>query len=435
PASNVAMTRNCFATGGRDAEGAATTDLGLTTSFLEGRVAWRAAAVDGWRNELSLLAGPEAQAFVLDGEDAAWERRWHVDLRDEVTWSRPGDDQLRVGLDVQAGPASYRYDVTGFGPEEEGASWLFAPALYIEPTWARGPATITAGLRADLATWGGRYVTWSVDPRLSTRWRLSGTTTLTAAAGRFTSLPGLRYVWEDGDGTPGLRPPWALQTSVGVQQRLPLDLSLDVSFYCDPLFGLIVGREERFRFFTTPPASGPFDTGPYGGEGRGLAYGAELMLRWQTRRAAAWLSATFGRSVRAGRDEVTAPFQLDQPFVVNALGTGELPRGWRLGGRVRVSAGLPYTPVVQRVYLLDLRQYLPLYGERGSARLPPFFALDVRVDKTWTFRRWALSVYLDVLNVTNTRNVEVIGWTWDYAREAGLRGLPILPVFGLRGEG
>jgi TonB family protein len=424
-----------FITGPLDDEGAPEAALGLSTSFLTGRVGWRTASVDGWTNELSVQAGPEAQVFKLEGEDAAYERRWRVELREEVLRRAPNGDRLRVGLDVQAGSSSFRYDVSGFGPEEEGSTSVFAPALYIEPTWARGPATITAGLRADLLTYGGRYTTWSVDPRLSARVRAGSTTTLTASLGRYAQLPGPRFVLEEGDGTPDLKPPWALQASVGLVQRLPYDLSLELSLYYDSLFGLIVGREERFRFFTGPPPAGPFDTNPYANEGRGMACGTELLLRWQTERAAAWLSATFGRSFRAGRDDVREAFEYDQPFVINALGTGALPRGWRLGGRVRLSAGNPYTPVVQRVYTLDLRRYLPVYGEPGSARLPTFFALDLRVDKTWTFPKWAFSLYLDVQNVTNTRNLEVIGWSWDFARETGIKGLPILPIFGLRGEG
>ena len=31
--------------------------------------------------------------------------------------------------------------------------------------------------------------------------------------------------------------------------------------------------------------------------------------------------------------------------------------------------------------------------------MPPFYALDLRVDKTYTFKRWWLETYIDLLNV------------------------------------
>jgi hypothetical protein len=381
------------------------------------------------------LAGPDIQAVSLSEDELANETRWAVDVRDELSFEAPDGDRLRVGLDIQSGTSAFLYDVERFGPREQGDAWTFAPALYIEPTWVEGPATITAGLRTDLLSYGGQYTAWSVDPRLAARFQVGRTTALTAAVGRYTQFPLARQVLEEGDGTPGLKPPWALQSGVGLRQTLPYELSLEANVYFNRMFGLVVGREDRFRFFTTPPPSGPVDTMPYAAEGAGITVGGELLLRWQSRRGLAWLSGTFGRSLRRGRDaEVYSPFAYDQRFVINALGSYLLPKQWRLGARVRVADGSSYTPVEQRVYALDLRGYIPLFGEVGSARLPTFFALDVRVDKTWSWKRAELTFYLDIQNVTNQRNVEVIQWTWDWAQETGIRSLPILPVFGLRGD-
>jgi hypothetical protein len=77
---------------------------------------------------------------------------------------------------------------------------------------------------------------------------------------------------------------------------------------------------------------------------------------------------------------------------------------------------------------------VPLFGGLNEARLPPFFSLDLRVDKTWVFNDWELSLYLDLQNVTNQRNVELMNWSWDYDAEQGIAGLPIVPAFGLRGD-
>jgi hypothetical protein len=78
--------------------------------------------------------------------------------------------------------------------------------------------------------------------------------------------------------------------------------------------------------------------------------------------------------------------------------------------------------------------YVPVYGETNSQRLATFWALDLRVDKVWTFPGWKLTLYLDCQNVTNRKNQE--GWTYsyDYAQRTPTTGLPILPILGLKGE-
>ena len=70
-----------------------------------------------------------------------------------------------------------------------------------------------------------------------------------------------------------------------------------------------------------------------------------------------------------------------------------------------------------------------------TARLPPFFHLDVRVDRRWQ-RCWGeINLYFDIQNVTNRRNVE--GREFDYSEEHPLGaeedtpGLPITPFIGV----
>jgi hypothetical protein len=78
--------------------------------------------------------------------------------------------------------------------------------------------------------------------------------------------------------------------------------------------------------------------------------------------------------------------------------------------------------------------YVPVYGETNSDRLATYWAIDVRIDKIWTFKDWTLTLYLDTQNVTNQKNQE--GWTYsyDYAERTPTTGLPILPILGLKGE-
>ena len=139
-------------------------------------------------------------------------------------------------------------------------------------------------------------------------------------------------------------------------------------------------------------------------------------------------------SERTTRSGETRLFRYDQPLVMNALASRELPRKWRVGARVRFTSGDPYTPVVNRIYDMDRRGFIPVYGDADSDRLPPFWSVDLRVDKDYVFKKWTLTAYLDLQNAFYAKNVEVMNWTYDYSAEAPVTGNPPLPAFGLKGS-
>jgi hypothetical protein len=72
-------------------------------------------------------------------------------------------------------------------------------------------------------------------------------------------------------------------------------------------------------------------------------------------------------------------------------------------------------------------------------RLPAFFRFDVRLAKAWAYETFALEAYLDMLNVSISK--EVVGY--DYT-STGLPGAPlikkpiglpvVLPIMGVKGR-
>lgn len=163
--------------------------------------------------------------------------------------------------------------------------------------------------------------------------------------------------------------------------------------------------------------------------------GLETLAQVRSDRWLGLVSMTLSRSTRVDRPgDDPRLFEYDQPLVLSALGSHELPRGWRLGARARLGSGNPYTPVVNRVYDLDSREFMPVYGEADSARLPTFFSFDVRIDKTWERRTWDFTVYLDLQNATNNTNPEVMAWTTDYDAEDPVSSTPVLPAFGIKAD-
>ena len=391
----------------------------------------------GWTQETALSLGPERRQFSFSTESDAEERRLTVALREEVARPVTPDQPLgfRLGADVQGGQDSFNFYLANVSPREQGASLFLAPALYAESTARLGPLTLIPGLRGDLLTYDTGYVATALDPRASVRLQVAPAAALKASSGRFSSFPSLRQVSDEGDGNPDLIAQRSWQSSAGAELQLGGRTRSEVTVFYNDLSRLVVGREDRLRFFTGPPPVGPFDTDPYANDGVGRVYGAEALLRYDGPASVGLLTVTVSRSERQDRpDEPVELFLYDQPLVTNALWSQQLPRNWRLGGRFRFGSGNPYTPVVNRVYNVTTREFIPVYGERSSARLPAFYSLDLRVDKTYTFRTWRLVTYLDLQNATFAQNPEVVTWTYDFSAEEYITSNPPLPVFGFRGE-
>jgi TonB family protein len=416
---------------GQDAQGV---QFGLATTFLTGSIGYRAPLGGGWRSETRLTAGPDRNAFTFD-DDTSFEEKVSLSLRQELSREVPEGGRFgwRLGADIQSAAFRFELGVPGFGEVDKGSGWRTRPAIYGESTLRVGPVDIITGLRAGMSIVPGVHRSTAIDPRLTVVGRVGGTTTLVGSVGRYSQFPLDREVLPTSRGVAELTPPWNLQSSVGLRQQLPFDLSLEVTGFYNELYDLVSGNEDRFEFTAGPPTPLPEDTGAYANDGRGRVFGGELLFKMQGERSAAWLSATVSRSTRRDRpDEVVELFQFDQTLTLNALATYKLAKRWTLGGRVRVGTGNPYYPVTNRVQDLSSRTFLPIFSN-DPKRLRTFWALDLRVDKEWVFKRWALTLYLDVQNITDPGNIELIGYSYDFRDEEPIRSTPPLPAFGLKG--
>ncbi len=403
--------------------------FGLHVGFLKGQINW-SEPVGRWTAETSLISGPEVQTFAIGVDNEAYEKPWTCGFRHEWRLA-PGYGGIgwRVGTDVAGGRYRWLFDVEGFGDVDQGDTAWTAPSFYVEPTLDSGAFELTPGLRFDGLLSDDNDLS-TIDPRVSVRLVLGDSLSLDGGFGKYSQFPTFRQSKEN----PALVQADAIQTSIGFDWQIRTHWSLEVTAFENHLRGLIVGREDAFAFFTSPPPFGPVDTASYRNDGLGHAVGLESMLKLHTERTVAWLATTVQRADRIDRFGHPSLFAYDQPFILTALVSHQLPRQWRLGSRVRYGSGNPYTPVQNRVWDLDSRTWIPIYGTPDSARLSAYWQIDARFDKDWVYRLWKLTFYLDLQNVTNRQNVEVIAYTTDYSAESPITGLPIIPAFGLRAE-
>ena len=127
-------------------------------------------------------------------------------------------------------------------------------------------------------------------------------------------------------------------------------------------------------------------------------------------------------------------FQFDQTHILTLIGSYRLGRGWEVGLRFRFVTGNPTTPIIGAVYNGDTGTYTQIPGAPFSSRNAPFHQLDLRVDKTWTFRRGSLNLLLEVLNVYNNANPEGVQYNYNYTQSNTVTGIPFFPNLGVRFE-
>jgi hypothetical protein len=189
-------------------------------------------------------------------------------------------------------------------------------------------------------------------------------------------------------------------------------------------------NEQREDFFLFPSFA-PLERSAL--SSRDYSRGLQFMLQRRSQnRLSGWISYTFMHAQRRfyqsklpapigplGLDSPYFPTSDDQRHTVNIFGS------YRLAPTIRVSAKALYGsgfPVGSSPDLL-------------FPRIGPYERLDLRADKSWSFKRWRLGLYAEILNVTNHYNPRFDALGFDPLTGQPFLftspGVPILPTVGL----
>lgn len=296
---------------------------------------------------------------------------------------------------------------------------LYATAIY-ESYDERFTASL--GLRADANNYSKsmRNLLDQLSPRLSLSYRLFGDVYANASVGRYYELPPYTALgFKDNEGNyvnraNDLRYIRSDQASAGLEYRPSAYLKFTAE-----------GFYKHYDYYpmsvkdSIPLASKGTDYGVLGNEAvtstaTGRAYGAELMGRWYNYKGLTfiasytWVRSEFKDGRQSGR---YLPSSWDNKHMFTFSGTYSLPKNWDVSTKFRVVGGAPYTPYdVERSSYVEAwdanNQLLYDYSRFNSERLDPFTQLDLRVDKTFYFKRLMLGIYIDVQNVLNSKYKE-----------------------------
>jgi hypothetical protein len=143
-----------------------------------------------------------------------------------------------------------------------------------------------------------------------------------------------------------------------------------------------------------------------------------MLRRPATERLNGWIAYTLSQNQRALGGGLIGPSDWDQRHILNAV-VGYRVGAYTLGARGHYNSGRPV---------------LVNGGQAETfVRLPAFYQLDLRSERRFLFDAFTLTAYLEVVNVTLTREVYQLNQDADgELRQQSLR--VFLPSLGLRGE-
>jgi outer membrane receptor for ferrienterochelin and colicin len=162
-------------------------------------------------------------------------------------------------------------------------------------------------------------------------------------------------------------------------------------------------------------ASKGADYGTFGDEevisiSKGRAYGLEVLA--QDKDFYGFniiLSYTLVWSEFTDKNDQFVPSSWDNRHILNLTVLRSLGKNWDIGAKWRFVGGSPYTPAD-----LEFSSIRPAWDSRGreypdfdrfnQERLNAFHQLDIRVDKTFFFKKWSLNLYLDLQNAYNFKS-------------------------------
>jgi len=276
--------------------------------------------------------------------------------------------------------------------------------------------TLSAGIRVDGNNYNrGMKQLWKqLSPRLSASYKLSEQWILNGSAGLYHQLPPYTALgYKNNDGTylnKALKYMRVMESSIGADWHLHDRIMISAEGFFKRYNRIPLSQQDNIPLACKGNDYGVVGNEPLASTADGRAYGLETMFRWQVSGRFNLVSSftLYKSEYRNHSGDDYIPSAWDNRFILNMSGTYNLPKRWSIGGKVSYIGGAPYTP-----YDEDKSSLVQAWDAKGqpyydyslynTGRLPDFAQLDVRVDKSFYFRRCMVGLYLDLQNVTGSK--------------------------------
>ena len=357
----------------------------------------------GLRHDVTLLLGRYelnvgAQSMIVDVKSAEWQVVNSHEKEQRKAW----ENAVWAGLELRLGSS---VTVQG-GLRMTAFSSLGGPYYY--ETNASGDIVWLYKTRRNRIV--NTHLT--LDPRVSTLWRLSPLVSLKAAyshtsqnihalRGQITSTPFDRYTLSSNL----LKPQQADQSSLGLYaMTADQDYALELEGYYRHISNILDYRDGK-------SFGSAIEMERLVLPGQGRCYGAEVMVRKEHGRLTGWLAYTLAWArnkivgVNGGRWYTAS---VDRRHDVNIVTMYSMSARWKLSALWIYNTGQAFTAPSAKYEMID--NYVYYYSERNGYRAPAYHRLDVSA--TWTkpvargriTREWQFGIY----NLYNRYNPFII---------------------------
>lgn len=387
-------------------------------------VAWMREAMTD-ENKVNLNFNKGQYGEWVWNSDASWMWNSQQSLNFGWTLRQIRDDGLaRTFQYIIAGPILAENDYRGTA---------LRMGAYGQEVWkaAHGRVTLTTGLRWDKY---GVDETQTVLPQVTLGATPWNSTHFSVGFGQYAQAPDPEWAFSVLGGR-RLLPERSNSFVAAVEQRLDQRTRIRVEYY---------NRQDRdllFRSFFEPRLVGgqvfnnPFNP-PIQNALNGYARGMQVFLqRRSANRLAGWVSYSLGFSrLHDPLAAISFPSDEDQRHGVNVYMSYRLRPTVNVSVRSIYGSGMP----IPGFFSFENGNYY-LSAQRNRLYDKPYARIDSRINKAWEFDRWKLTLYAEVLNVTDRANLHYDNLN-GYNPNTGLASLefinmlPIVPSVGLVGE-
>lgn len=291
-------------------------------------------------------------------------------------------------------------------------------SFFVSGSYTSADESFTAALslRTDAATFSDNLSNplEQLSPRFSLSYRFAKDMYLNAGIGRYYQLPpftALGFKNQAGDyANKSLKYMGSDHFTLGLEYKPSANLQITLEGFYKRYFNGLSSVKD-----TIPVAGKGVDFGFVGNEElksdvNGRSYGVELSTRVFVSDKFNLIGSLtlFKSEFESLKDGKWTPQSWDNRRLLTLAGNYKLPANFNIGVKYRYSGGSPYTPYDELksslVTAWDVRgrAYLD-YNKYNSEYQPIFSQLDFRLDKDFYFEKFALKLYLDIQNITNSK--------------------------------
>lgn len=312
----------------------------------------------------------------------------------------------------------------------------FYGALYFQDKWNyRNLFILQPGIRLDY--FKSDVQRWRVGPRLAAKYLMAENTYLKGSWGIYyqflntfndeENFAPLDF-WLPLDKT--ITPGRAVHYILGLETVLPFNVDFEWEVYFKRMDNLIMMDPKGELDLENIRLRDLFSVGG------GHAYGTEVFLKKETGPFTGWMSYALAWT-RKDIDTLSFYPRYDRRHNFNAIFSYRFNPKWEMSARGTYGTGFPYTRALGRYQFNEFYSDEPMDkiigGIKNNYRYPDYRRVDLSLSRHFNFKHWSLTLYLEVINLLNWKNVFYYDWDFEEnpAERETVTMFPRVPTAGI----